>query len=148
MSYIKIMFANDLSRLDTTIRHNFDHTFRMNPLFTLNRHSWAPHTDIFETEQEIEIICDLAGVKLEDIHVETDRRTLRIYGMRKENQRRHDGSYLLAEIPSGYFERSFSLSVPVDMETTKAHYADGLLRIYLEKLNLSSIRSITVRGIE
>ncbi len=146
MSYIKIMLAKDLSGLDTAVRHSLDGMFRMNPLFTLNRHSWSPHTDIFETEQEIEIICDLAGVKLEDIHVETDRRTLRIYGIRRESQRRHDGSYLLAEIPSGYFERSFSLSVPVDMETIKANYAEGLLQIRLEKLILSKIKSITVRS--
>jgi HSP20 family protein len=147
MSYIKIMLANDLSRLDTAVRHSLDGMFRMSPLFTLNRHSWSPHTDIFETEHEIEIICDLAGVKLEDIHVETDRRTLRIYGIRRESQRRHDGRYLLAEIPSGYFERSFSLSVPVDMETIKANYAEGLLQIHLEKLILSKIQSITVRSI-
>ena len=147
MSYIKIVLANDLSRLDTAVRHSLDGMFRMNPLFTLNLHSWIPHTDIFETEQEIEIICDLAGVKLEDIHVETDRRTLRIYGIRRESQPRHEGRYLLAEIPSGYFERSFSLSVPVDMETVKANYADGLLQIRLEKLILSKIQSITVRSI-
>jgi HSP20 family protein len=71
---------------------------------------------------------------------------LRIYGIRRESQRRHDGSYLLAEIPSGYFERSFSLSVPVDMETIKANYAEGLLQIRLEKLILSKIKSITVRS--
>jgi HSP20 family protein len=147
MSYIKIMLANDLSRLDTAVRHSLDGMFRMSPLFTLNRHSWSPHTDIFETEHEIEIICDLAGVKLEDIHVETDRRTLRIYGIRRESQRRHDGRYLLAEIPSGYFERSFSLSVPVAMETINANYADGLLQIRLEKLILNKIQSITVRSI-
>jgi len=147
MSYIKVMLANDLSILDTAVRQSLDGTFRMNPLFTLNRNSWNPHTDIFETEQGIEIICDLSAVKLEDIHVETDQRTLRIYGIRRESQRHHDGRYLLAEIPSGYFERSFSLSVPVDMETIKANYADGLLQIRLEKLTLSKIQSITVRSI-
>jgi HSP20 family protein len=147
MSYIKIMLANDLSRLDTAVRYSLDDTFRMNPLFTLNRHSWNPHTDIFETEHEIEILCDLAGVKLEDIHVETDRRTLRIFGIRRESKRRHNGRYLLAEIPSGYFERSFSLSVPVDMERIEAKYADGLLQIRLEKLTLSNIQRITVRTI-
>ena len=147
MSYIKIMLANDLSRLDTAVRQGFGSMFRVNPLFTLNRHAWSPHTDIFETAQEIEIICDLAGVKLEDIHVETDRRTLRIYGIRRETQRHHDGSYLLAEIPSGYFERSFSLSVPVDTETIKANYTEGMLQIRLTKLVLNKIQSITVRSI-
>jgi HSP20 family protein len=147
MSYIKIMLANDLSRLDSAFRQSMDGMFRMNPLFTLNRHSWSPHTDIFETEKEIEIICELAGVQPEDIHVETDRRTLKIYGIRRESQRRTQGNYLLAEIPSGYFERSYSLSVPVDLETIKANYADGLLQIRLEKLIRNRIQNITVSGI-
>lgn len=147
MSYIKIILANDLSNLDTAARHTLDGMFRMNPLFTLNHHSWSPHTDIFETERDIEIICDLAGVNLEDIHVEAGQRTLRISGIRREVQRRQDGSYLLAEIPSGYFARSFSLSVPVDMETVQASYAEGLLHIHLEKLVLSKIQSIAVRNL-
>jgi len=148
MSYIKIILANDLSNVDTAVRHGLDSMFRSNPLFTMNRHSWSPHTDIFETNQEIEIICDLAGVKLEDIHVETDRRTLRIYGMRRESQHcNNEGNYLLAEIPSGYFERSFSFSLPVDMETIKANYAEGMLQIRLDKLAMSTIQSITVHSI-
>ena len=147
MSYIKIILANDLSRLDNPVRQGLDGMFRMNPLFTLNRHSWSPYTDIFETEKEIEVICDLSAVRLEDIHVETDRRTLRIYGIRRESPRPNQGNYLLAEIPSGYFERSFSLSVPINMDTIQAKYTDGLLQIRLEKLIRSKAQNIKVNSI-
>lgn len=147
MSYIKIMIAQDLARIDNAFRCSRDEIFRMmNPLCTINHYSWCPQTDIFETETEIEFIMELAGVKLEDISVETDRRTLRIFGIRRERRRRQDGNYLLAEIPAGRFERFFPLSAPIDMNTLKASYAEGLLHIRLEKLPRNKIHNITVRS--
>ena len=140
------MIEKDLPIINRMFSQSLDSMFRMNHLFALNHLAWCPHTDIIESEGEIVLICDLAGVKLEDIHVETDRRTLVIYGIRRERQRRQDGSYLLAEIPTGYFERFFSLSTPIDTETVQANYAEGLLQIHLQKLSLNKIQSIIVRG--
>lgn len=145
MSYIKIMIEKNLPIVNRTFSQSMDSMFRMNHLFALNHHAWCPHTDIIETEGELMFICDLAGVKLEDIHVETDRRTLVIYGIRRERQRSQDGSYLLAEIPTGYFERFFSLSTTIDTEAVQANYADGLLQIHLKKLYRNEIQSIAVR---
>lgn len=148
MSYIKIMIAQDLARIENVFRCSRDEMFRMmNPLCTKNHYSWCPQTDIFETTTEIEFTMELAGVKLADISVETDRRTLRVFGIRRERQRRQDGNYSLAEIPAGYFERFFPLAAPIDTNTVKASYAEGLLHIRLEKLPRNTIHNITVRSI-
>ena len=147
MSYIKIMLARDLSQLNNAFRCSRDEIFRMmNPICTKNPYSWCPQTDVFETAAEIEFIMELAGVKLEDISVETDQRTLRIFGIRRKRQRRPDGTYLLAEIPAGYFERFFPLSAPIDPNAVEASYAEGLLHIRLKKLPLNKIHNITVRS--
>lgn len=148
MSYIKIMIAQDLARTDNSSRGSRDEMFRrINSLCTMNYYSWCPPTDIFETETELEFIVELAGVKLEDITVETDRRILRIYGVRREGRRRQDGNYLLAEIPAGYFERLFPLAAPIDTNNVEASYAEGLLHIRLTKLPRNKIHNITVRSI-
>ena len=148
MSYIKIMIPQDIAGLDNVLRCRGDELFRMmNPRNTKNHYSWCPQTDIFETATELEFVMELAGVALEDIAVEADRRTLRIYGIRRERRRRQDGNYLLAEIPAGYFERFFPLAVPIDTNTVQARYAEGLLHVRLEKLPQNNIRNITVRSI-
>ncbi len=148
MNYIKIMIAQDLSRIGKAFRGCRDDMFRMmNPLCTRSHYSWCPQTDIFETDRAIEFTCELPGVRLEDIQVETDRRTLRIFGVRRKNQRRPAGNYLLAEIPSGYFERFFPLPAPIDTDTVQASYAEGFLYIRLEKLLGNKIHGIRVRSI-
>ncbi len=147
MSYIKIVIGKDLSSIDQTFRSSIDAMFRMNPLFPLGQHAWCPQTDIYETSQEIIITCELAGVRLEDLHVETDRRALKVCGVRRERRRQSDGSYLLAEIPSGYFEGLFPLPSPIDLDTVKASYADGLLQINLQKISLNHTHNFTVRSL-
>ena len=148
MNYIKIRIGKDLSGMDREFRRAISDIFRMaNPMFTIGQHAWIPHTDIFETAGEIVVTSELAGVNVEDIHVDTDRRTLKIYGIRREMTRRDDGRYLLAEIPSGYFERIISLSYPIDTETVTASYSEGLLQISLKKLPVDQIHNIAVRCI-
>lgn len=148
MNYIKIRIGKDLSGMDREFRRTIGEMFRMvNPLFTLSQQTWIPHTDIFETGSEIVVTSELAGVNVNDIHVEMDHRTLKIYGIRREMPCHADGSYLLAEIPSGYFERVFSLSYPIDTETVTASYAEGLLQIRLKKKPPLKIQNITVHSL-
>jgi HSP20 family protein len=100
--------------------------------------------DIYESPDEIMIVTDIAGVKTEDLYVEVHRRVLRIYGKRVPpaggNTRYH-----LAEIPYGYFERNLSLPLPIDTESIKATYADGLLQIRMAKLPLNRVRKISIQ---
>jgi HSP20 family protein len=146
MNYIKIRIEKNLPSMDMGFRRTIDEMFRiMNPVFALSHHTWRPHTDIFETDSEIMIISELAGVKMEDIRVEMVRNTLKIYGIRREMQHHEDARYLLAEIPAGHFERILTLSSPVDMEAVTANYADGLLYIRLEKLPCDTIQNIPIR---
>ncbi len=135
MSYIKIIIGKDLSSIDQEFRSSIDALFRMNPMFSLSHHAWRPQTDICETDEEVVITCELAGVGLEDIHVEADRRTLKVSGIRREMHHRSDSNYLLAEIPSGYFERLFPLPCPINIDAVKANYTDGFLQINLQKLS-------------
>jgi HSP20 family protein len=148
MNHIKIRIGKDLSSMDTALSRTIDTMFRMmNPQFTLSRHTWHPHTDIFEMDSEIIITSEIAGVDISDIHLETDLRTLKFYGIRREMPHREDGSYLLAEIPSGYFERTFILSSPIDAETVTASYSQGMLQIRLKKLTDDRIHNIIVRSL-
>ena len=148
MSNIKIRIGKNLSAMDTDFRRTIDSMFHMiNTQFTFNRHAWRPHTDIFETDREIIVTAELAGVDISGIHVETDQRTLKISGIRSEKPNREEGSFLLAEIPSGYFERIFTLPSHIDAEAVTASYSDGLLQIRLKKMTRDIIQSITVRSI-
>jgi len=96
--------------------------------------AWRPQMDIYETQDEILVIIDLAGVNMEDIHLEVGRTSLKIYGKREQRAMPGTSRYRLAEIAYGYFERQITLPVPVNAETVEATYKNGLLEVRMAKL--------------
>jgi len=141
---IKIRFSDGLGGIDSEFRRSFDEMFRLlNSTFAVYQNVWRPQVDIYESPDEIMILVDIAGARREDLYLEIDQRVLRIYGKREkpvtENTRYH-----LAEITYGYFERKLTLPYPVDTDSVKATYADGLLQIWIAKLPLDKVRRIPI----
>ena len=95
---------------------------------------WKPRTDVYETDSELIVHMDIAGVRAEDFSVELDEGILRISGERTTRQpgsgKRH---YHAMEVQIGPFERRFRLPVVVDPASILATYADGFLEIRLAK---------------
>lgn len=101
---------------------------------------WVPPVDIHETEDDLLVKCEIAGVKAEDLQValSADDRILTIAGMRKEHQSERGGRLRChqIEIYFGPFERAVQLpkGVNVDREKLSAMYKDGFLIVTLPKL--------------
>ncbi len=95
---------------------------------------WEPAIDIYETEEDVVVLVELAGVKQDEIEIVVDGNTLVIRGERKEAQLRSKRIYYQMEIHKGPFERSILLPATVDPDKTKASYEDGLLEIVLPKV--------------
>jgi HSP20 family protein len=100
--------------------------------------------DIYESPNEIMILVDIAGARREDLYLEIDQRLLRIYGKR-EKPVTGNTRYHLAEITYGYFERKLTLPYPVDTDSVKATYTDGLLQIWVAKLPLDKVRRVPIQ---
>jgi HSP20 family protein len=147
MSHIKIRFGEDLGVIDAEFARNVDEMFRLaTPVFTICEHRWRPQMDIYEAVDEIMILVELAGVSREDLQVEVARRTVKIFGRRRERPLDKAVRYRLAEISYGYFQRVLTLSVPVNAESAVATFADGLLMLRMDKLPLEKIQKISVRN--
>lgn len=97
--------------------------------------SWRPPTDIYETETELVIQIEIAGMRDGHFHLGLTDRYLTIQGSRADStpERR---AYHQLEINSGDFRVQIALPVPVRAETemVRANYDDGFLRITLTKL--------------
>jgi HSP20 family protein len=94
---------------------------------------WHPPADLFETEKEIHIRVDIAGIALEDINLLLDRELLILSGIRKEATISEKRQYHKMEVAYGPFERIFNLPSPVCADQVKAVYKDGFLTIELLK---------------
>ena len=93
---------------------------------------WKPRADVYETDAELIVHIDIAGMRAEDFAVELDEGILRIAGERQTRQqgKRH---YHAMEVQVGPFERRFRLPVVVDPASTRASYQHGFLEIRVAK---------------
>jgi HSP20 family protein len=76
----------------------------------------------------------VAGVEKENIEIEINRKAIKLSGSRAEMVCPENGTYRLAEIQYGCFERMLILPTPIDTEKVSASYANGFLHIRLIKL--------------
>ncbi len=106
----------------------------MNPTFSLNERTWYPQIDIYETEEEIIVRAEVAGVDIENLAVEVSHRAIKLTGKRSELPRIDNATYRLAEIQYGSFERVLYLPVPIDTEIVSTSYTNGFLEVRMVKL--------------
>jgi HSP20 family protein len=112
------------------------------PTILFNQHAqaspvWTPAMDMYETEDALVIVLDLAGVDGERTEVRAEPHLLVVRGVRHE-RRSPSGpdeqrSYHALEIPYGRFERSVRLPPGLDTSEARANYREGLLEITLPK---------------
>ena len=146
MAQIKIKFSNDFNRLSSDFERRFDDIFRIsNQRISFSKRRWSPQIDVYETPDEIILLAEIAGVDQNNLEVEVGRRFVRIFGKRSETPVLKNASFKLAEIRYGAFERLLSFSVPVDMDSIAASYANGFLNIRLKKLIENRVHKIPIK---
>jgi HSP20 family protein len=145
MDYNKKKFSKGPDHLNSATGRCIDGMFRsISPLFALSEGLWKPQMDIYETDEEIIIIAEIAGVGKENLGVEINTRAAKIYGNRAEIPRVKNSTYRLAEIQYGKFERILLFPSPVDMDKVVATYLNGLLQIRLAKLPADKTHRIPI----
>lgn len=142
MTYIKINFG---SNFEDEFQKAVDEVFHLvRPAFKNYECIWRPNIDMYESAEEVIVLADMAGLNKEELHIEVDRKKIKIAGIRKAIQLLHNGRYCQAEIPHGYFERNIVLPAPVDAQSAVASYADGILMVRMNKLPAHKAHHVSV----
>ncbi|HEV8510021.1 MAG TPA: Hsp20/alpha crystallin family protein [Gemmatimonadales bacterium] len=94
---------------------------------------WKPRTDVYETDEELIVHMDIAGMRAEDFSVELDDGILKISGERSGLRQQGKRHYHAMEVQIGPFERRFRLPVVVDPASIRATYEQGFLEVRLAK---------------
>lgn len=92
---------------------------------------WHPPTDVYETDADITVKIEIAGVAEDDFAVQLEGRVLVVYGSRVDPAAKL--SYQQMEISYGEFRTQVYLPGEVDAERARAAYEDGFLYIVLPK---------------
>jgi HSP20 family protein len=109
----------------------------------VSNNAWTPPLDVWETEAELVYAFDLPGIPEEKIVVELGDGALTVSGSR-EHTELEDGRFFRYERPFGEFTRSLALPEGTDDVEARAHYANGVLEVHVEKREQSKPRRLPV----
>ena len=107
--------------------------------------SWAPPTDVYETESEIIIKMSLPGVKAEEIGVRFDGETIVVCGYRGSDETENISCYHQMEIRNGYFQRKIVIHKPINPDGARAQYDKGFLKIHVPKAQAPVEKVVSIR---
>lgn len=102
--------------------------------------------DVSETENEFVVKASLPGIKPDDVQITVHGDTLTIRGESKVEEEKKGEHWHIRERRSGAFQRSLSLSAPVDSDKAQADFEHGVLTLRLPKSEFAKPRQIKVHG--
>ncbi len=100
---------------------------------------WQPPVDIYESNEEITVYCDLAGVMKDSLELLVEEHQLHISGRRQLPRTQTVVCIHQLEIELGAFARTVALPVIIDVEQVSSSYFDGILVVSLKKRVASQI---------
>jgi HSP20 family protein len=104
---------------------------------------WRPPTDVYETDDSVVVVVEIAGLTEGDYTVTLSGRTLLISGERRDPAERL--AYQQMEIRHGRFRTQVHLPWALEPQGQQASYANGFLRVVLSK---AQVRRVPVRASE
>lgn len=104
----------------------------------------SPAVDVLEDKDGFTVVCDLPGVKLEDLDISVAQDVLTLKGEKKEGE--DSKKVYRRETWSGAFQRTLALPTPVDGTKVDARYKDGVLTITLPKREEVKPKQIKIKA--
>jgi len=106
---------------------------------------WRPAVNVYETDGEIVVVAELAGVNPEDVTVQFEPGRLHVSGRRREMAPPNARVIHRMEIQSGPFAFEVPLPARVDAEGAEAACHNGFLEVRLPKRSVAERRTVSVR---
>lgn len=106
---------------------------------------YVPHTDIYETDDELTVVMEMPGVQKDKITVELENDVLSVEGQ-IDFSKYAEMRPLYTEYNIGHFTRKFSVSSRINQANISAEIEDGILTLRLPKAEEVKPRTIKING--
>jgi len=112
----------------------FSHFYGLRyPSMLISERLWRPPMDVYETDSEILVVIEVAGMRNEDFNITIKDEILTIQGQRLPREEQRKAYYRNMEINFGPFERNVYLPQSANTNDISATYQDGFLVIRIGK---------------
>jgi HSP20 family protein len=102
--------------------------------------------DVAETENEFIVQASLPGIKPDDVQITVHGDTVTIRGEQKAEEDQKGKTWLVRERRLGAFQRSLTLTAPIDSTKANAKFEHGVLTLTLPKAEQAKPKQIKVSG--
>jgi len=136
--------SRGLTDIQAEMNRLFDAVFGRSTGVAVTDRVWAPAIDMYETKDDLYVLCEVPGVREKEVQVSITNDVLTIKGERNQQQEGKDDSHYRLERWFGRFERSVPLPMPVQSDKVKATYRDGVLEIKLPKAEAVKPKEIKI----
>jgi len=106
--------------------------------------SRQPFIDVIETDKEVIASAEMPGLEKQDIKINLTEDRLEISAETKHEEKKEEKGYLYRERRSGSYYRAISLPSPVDPDTSKASYNNGVLEIKMPKTEIKKKKPLKI----
>jgi len=100
---------------------------------------WNPPTDVFETDEQIIIRIEIAGMEEDDFDITFDKNIFSVTGSRID-QVRSVKVFHQMEVNFGEFFTGIEINIPLDIDNAEARYNNGFLSIFINKASPKTIK--------
>lgn len=116
----------------------------MAPIFGKVEREWHPTFEVREEKDAYVFVCDVPGVKKEDLEVTLTGNRLTIAGKRIAEEEHKSDRFYTFERSYGSFTRSFTLPDGIDAEHAKSDLKDGVLTLAIPKRPEAQAKKIAI----
>lgn len=140
-----LLVRKNRNGIDREVNRMFNHLLGVPAFACSSECCFSPSVDIKESDDNVTLTFELPGMDKADIKVMVENNALTVSGKREARHEDKESNYLVSEISSGEFSRSFTLPDYLDTEKIKADYKNGLLEIKLDRLEEKKPKEIEVK---
>jgi len=94
---------------------------------------WQPDVDVYETTDDIIVLMDTAGIDMDNMTVAAQKNSITVQGRRSLPKRGNVCCIHQLEIEMGFFKRTITFPVSVQVAATTFSCQNGILEIKMPK---------------
>jgi len=103
------------------------------PMSSSGGGGWQPAVDVYETTGDIIVLMDTAGIDMDNMTVTAEKNSITVQGRRSLPKRGNVCCIHQLEIEMGFFKRTITFPVSVQIAATTFSCQNGILEIKMPK---------------
>ena len=104
-----------------------------------------PAVNLYDQGNKVVLTAEIPGIKTEDLDLAVLNDSVTLKGQRR-NEVKEDDHFHRKERPMGFFTRTLSLQDPVNPDSVKAEYRNGILKVTMEKAEEVKAKKIEIKS--